>query len=107
MYATLWTKPNDEGAVVQRLIDDAGADGPMTIQPSDNSQQIIVELVCATHEEYVRTKRYLQDLPQCAPVQDGVQTQHHGLLFTGTLSTIQYLPIGTRADGEYVVNFTV
>ena len=45
MYATLWTKPNDEGAVLHRLVDDTEAGGPMSIQPTENSQQILLEVV--------------------------------------------------------------
>lgn len=105
MYATILRRPNDEAYTVNRLIDDTTADGPMTAQMTDSTQQIIITLLCATFEDVVRAKRYLQDMEQCFQVQDSTGPVQEGLnLFQGTLTGTRYLPVYTRDDGEYSVD---
>jgi len=107
MYTTLWRKPSDEAHSIARLIDDQVAGGPMSAQQTEATQQIILTVFCANHEEYVQLKRYLQDMEQCFNVADNIERPQDGLnLYTGTLTGTRYLPVGERDDGEYVPNFS-
>ena len=109
-YFTVLRRPNDEGYVVRRLINEPASpfDSPVAAQNVTNTQQIVVTLMCGTFTDVVRAKRYLQESEYCYEVNDSTAPVQEGLdLFHGTLTGLRYLPIGTRDDGEYTPNAVI
>lgn len=107
-YFTLLRKPNDERYVARRVIDETVVDSPIVKQNVENTQQIVITVMCGTHTDVVRAKRYLQESEYCHDVNDGTTIVQEGLnLFHGQITGLRYLPIGERDDGEYTPNVAI
>lgn len=107
-YLTLLRRPNDESYVANRLIDDQSAEVPVVKQNVNNTQNIIVTIMCGTFDDIVRVKRFLQDSEYCHEINDGTSIVQEGLnLWNGQISGLRFLPIGEQDDGEYTPGFEI
>lgn len=107
-YLTLFRRPNDEEYTANRLVNDRSQNSPVSKQNTNNTQQIIITIMCGTFADVVNVKRYLQDAEYCHNVSDGTNVVQEGLdLFNGQITGLRYLPIGERDDGEYTPGFVI
>lgn len=107
-YFTLLRRPNDEAYVANRLVEEQATASPIAKQNVNNTQQIIITIMCGVYEDVVRVKRYLQDSEYCHEVNDGSSLVQEGLdLWNGQITGLRFLPIGQRDDGEYTPGFVV
>ena len=105
MYWTLLKKPSTTAHIVNRLVNESERETPYTAQVSDNTQECIGMVLCATYEEMVKVQRYFEDTLTCFNVTNGTAPMQEGLdRFQGTITGLRYLRIEEVDDGEYVIN---
>lgn len=105
MYWTLLKKPSTATHVVNRLINEDERETPYTAQISDNTQECIGTVLCASHDDVVRIQRYFEEILHCFNVANGVAPQQEGLdQFQGQVTGVRYLRTDTQDDGEYLIN---
>ena len=104
MYVIDWIKPSQRGWTSARLVNEE--EGATVDQITDNAQERVITVLCATHEDVAGLMEQLQS-PEGGwiNVQNGTAPVANGLnLFQGTITALRYLPTTDFDAGSYAAN---